>query len=99
DDADDDEDDDADDDEDDDADDDEDDDEDDADSDEDDDADSDEDDADFDEDDADEMRPAEGERVTRDDVVGRGGPDDPDLAARAGAEAPVGDDETGPVAR
>ncbi|WP_139338106.1 Replicase polyprotein 1ab [Micromonospora avicenniae] len=70
--------------------------------DEDDDDDSDADDDDSDEDDSDdddETRPAEGERVTRDDVVGRGGPDDPDLGTRGGAEAPVGDDETGPVAR
>ncbi|MEV4814084.1 Replicase polyprotein 1ab [Micromonospora avicenniae] len=74
-------------------------DEDDDDLDEDDDSDDAEDDEDDDADDADETRPAEGERVTRDDVVGRGGPDDPDLGTRGGAEAPVGDDETGPVAR
>ncbi|WBB70910.1 Replicase polyprotein 1ab [Micromonospora sp. WMMD812] len=37
--------------------------------------------------------------VTRDDAVGSGGADDPDLAVRAGAEAPAGHDETGPVAR
>ncbi|MFC0507060.1 tetratricopeptide repeat protein [Micromonospora costi] len=36
--------------------------------------------------------------VTDEDAAGRGGPDDPDLAARAGAEAPV-DDETGPAVR
>ncbi|MEV6370884.1 Replicase polyprotein 1ab [Micromonospora musae] len=68
----------------------------------DDDEDDDEDDSDDDdEDDEDEdgTGPAGGEPVSRDDVVGRGGPDDPDLRARAGAEAPVGDDETGPVSR
>ncbi|WP_435871063.1 Replicase polyprotein 1ab [Micromonospora musae] len=63
--------------------------------------DSDDDDEDDDEDDEDEdgTGPAGDEPVSRDDVVGRGGPDDPDLRARAGAEAPVGDDETGPVSR
>ncbi|MEU5566883.1 Replicase polyprotein 1ab [Micromonospora musae] len=69
--------------------------------DEDDDDDSDDDDSDEDDDEGDEdgTGQAGDEPVSRDDVVGRGGPDDPDLRARAGAEAPVGDDETGPVSR
>ncbi|MFI7606078.1 Replicase polyprotein 1ab [Micromonospora sp. NPDC049366] len=37
--------------------------------------------------------------VTHDDAVGSGGADDPDLAVRAGGDAPAGHDETGPVAR
>ncbi|MEU8301741.1 Replicase polyprotein 1ab [Micromonospora sp. NPDC048909] len=37
--------------------------------------------------------------VTRDDALGSGGADDPDLTVRAGADAPAGHDETGPVAR
>ncbi|MGK5739824.1 tetratricopeptide repeat protein [Micromonospora sp. URMC 103] len=60
---------------------------------------SDADDDDDDEDDAPaQAGPTDVGRVTAEDVVGRGGADDPDLAARAGAEAPV-DDETGPAAR
>ncbi|WP_435829787.1 tetratricopeptide repeat protein [Micromonospora costi] len=66
------------------------------------------DDDDADEDDADDAPAATGAgdaagttggaSVTDEDAAGRGGPDDPDLAARAGAEAPV-DDETGPAVR
>nr|WP_231922412.1 Replicase polyprotein 1ab [Micromonospora krabiensis] len=52
-----------------------------------------EDDTDGDEDD-DDLR-----TVTHDDAVGSGGADDPDLAVRAGGDAPAGHDETGPVAR
>ncbi|MFI6266816.1 tetratricopeptide repeat protein [Micromonospora sp. NPDC051006] len=37
--------------------------------------------------------------VTRDDALGSGGADDPDLTVRAGGDAPAGHDETGPVAR